>query len=256
MAPGKAIYATFRLPEEYIVEEFAMIVREAYPKKEERPPLYLLIHSPGGLVNSAYVIATVLRETFDKIIAFIPHLAASGATLLAISCDEIIMGDISQLSPIDPIFTMKDEKGVERTVSALSIISAFRNLEEYFRTRRVEEAAYPYKHFTNSLSPWVFDEAVRSIDMVERYARELLEKAGYEKEKIETIITSLIHEATLHGEAIRWNKAQRFGLKVKHYREDPQYKKAWELMREWLRMYYHHPSLIHIIKYVLPKEVK
>jgi len=42
-------------------------------------------------------------------VAFVPHIAASGATLLAISCDEIIMGDISHLSPIDPIFTIEEK---------------------------------------------------------------------------------------------------------------------------------------------------
>jgi len=66
--------------------------------------LYILIHSPGGYVSSAYIIASVLRETFDQMVAFVPHIAASGATLIAISCNEIVMGDISQLSPIDPYY--------------------------------------------------------------------------------------------------------------------------------------------------------
>jgi hypothetical protein len=53
------------------------------------------------------------------------------------------MGDISQLSPIDPYYREDD-----KVIFATSVLNAFRNLDDYFKTRRVEEASYPYKHFT------------------------------------------------------------------------------------------------------------
>jgi len=59
----------------------------------------LLLHSYGGGVDSAYMIAKTLRKNFSKIRVYIPHVAASGATLIAISADEIVMGEISRLSP-------------------------------------------------------------------------------------------------------------------------------------------------------------
>ncbi|MCS7366255.1 MAG: hypothetical protein NDF52_00035 [archaeon YNP-WB-062] len=61
--------------------------------------LELLLHSYGGGVDSAYMIAKTLRKNFSKIRVYIPHVAASGATLIAISADEIVMGEISRLSP-------------------------------------------------------------------------------------------------------------------------------------------------------------
>jgi ClpP class serine protease len=45
------------------------------------------------------MIAKTLRKNFSKIRVYIPHVAASGATLIAISADEIVMGEISRLSP-------------------------------------------------------------------------------------------------------------------------------------------------------------
>lgn len=247
VAPGRVAYAEFRYPEEFIIEDFAVLAQETFLEKEERPPLYLLIHSPGGYVSSAYIIASVLRETFSRIIAFVPHIAASGATLLAMSCDEIVMGNISQLSPIDPYYR-EDNK----VVFATSILSAFRNLDDYFKTRSPEEASYPYKHFADTLTPEVFDRAVRMMGMVEGYASELLQKAGYNDEEIARIIGEFVQRATLHEETIRYNRAKEIGLKVKYYRDHEQYAGSWVIMRKWLKMYYQQPSLIHIIKYVFP----
>jgi len=89
--------------------------------------------------------------------------------------------------------------------------------------------------------------------MVERYASELLKKAGYKDEEVERITSALIHEATLHEEVVRYDKAKEFGLRVRYYRESSEYKEAWEIMREWLKKYYHRPSRIHIIRHTLPR---
>lgn len=248
VAPRRVVFAEFRYPEEFMTEEFIEKVSQNFPDKEKRPPLYLLIHSPGGEVSSAYVIASVLRENFNKIITFVPHIAASGATLLSISSNEIIMGDISQLSPIDPYYI----EG-ERVIYAISLISAFKNLDEYFRTRGVEDASYPYQHFADCLYPESYDRAVRLVEMVDGYANELLEKAGYSEEQRKEIIGELLYQASLHQETIRFNRAKEIGLKVKHHKESNEYAEAWTIMRSWLKKYYLQPSPIHIMRYVLPE---
>ncbi len=61
-----------------------------------------MLQSYGRDVNSAYTIAKVLRKNFKNITVFVPQIAASGATLIAISADKIVMGELSKLSPIDP----------------------------------------------------------------------------------------------------------------------------------------------------------
>ena len=62
---------------------------------------YLLVNSPGGTMISAYKIARAIRSTFDRITAFVPHAAASGGTLLALAGNEIVMGPMSYLTPLD-----------------------------------------------------------------------------------------------------------------------------------------------------------
>jgi hypothetical protein len=245
VAPRRDVFAELSHPEEFMIEEYSTVIREKFPNKDERPPLYILIHSLGGFVNSAYIIASILREMFNEIIAFVPHIAASGATLVAISANKIIMGNISQLSPIDPYFI---ENG--KVISPKSIVTAFRNLDSYFRTTPEEDAAYPYKHFADEITPQLFDRSIRSLDLVERYAEELLEKAGYNKNERRRIIGFLVHETTIHEESIRYNKAKEIGLRVEHYSKN--YANEWGTIKKWLEMYYMVASRVHIMKYALP----
>jgi hypothetical protein len=62
----------------------------------------MLVESPGGLASVAEYISRILRERFDGVRFFVPHMAMSAATILVMSGDEILMDDRSSLGPIDP----------------------------------------------------------------------------------------------------------------------------------------------------------
>jgi hypothetical protein len=81
ISPSRSVFAAFSYPDEFIVEDFVDLVCDCYPAKKDRPTLHLLIHSPGGTVSSSYVVSTILRNCFNKIIGYVPHLAASGARI-------------------------------------------------------------------------------------------------------------------------------------------------------------------------------
>jgi hypothetical protein len=65
--------------------------------------ILLIVHSPGGRIEPAYLISKTLKRIAAKKFAVaVPRRAKSAATLLALGADEIHMGMISQLGPIDP----------------------------------------------------------------------------------------------------------------------------------------------------------
>lgn len=65
--------------------------------------LDLILHTPGGDVAATESIIDYLRSCFDNDIrAFVPQMAMSGGTLIAVSCKEIWMGRHSNLGPVDP----------------------------------------------------------------------------------------------------------------------------------------------------------
>ncbi len=88
------------------------------------PDLDLIITSPGGSAEATESIVSYLRTRFDNIRAFVPVAAMSAATMLALGCDEIVMGKHSQLGPIDPQFTIFTPDG-PRMAPGQAILNQF-----------------------------------------------------------------------------------------------------------------------------------
>jgi Serine dehydrogenase proteinase len=65
-------------------------------------PLFLLLHTNGGRVEPAYLISKCCKKSAPKFVVAVPRFAKSAGTLLALGADEIHMGIISELGPIDP----------------------------------------------------------------------------------------------------------------------------------------------------------
>lgn len=65
-------------------------------------PIDLIIHTPGGIALAAIQIARAIKEHQGKVTVYVPHYAMSGGTLIALSADEIVMGNQSVLGPVDP----------------------------------------------------------------------------------------------------------------------------------------------------------
>ncbi len=87
-------------------------------------PLDLIIHSPGGLAEATESIVSYLRTKFSHIRAIVPIAAMSAATMLALSCDEIVMARHSQLGPIDPQFFLNTPEGI-RSSPGQAILDQF-----------------------------------------------------------------------------------------------------------------------------------
>lgn len=61
-----------------------------------------IIHCPGGMALPAEQIALALRSHSGGVSAIVPYYAMSGATLVCVAADEVIMEPFSVLGPLDP----------------------------------------------------------------------------------------------------------------------------------------------------------
>ena len=65
--------------------------------------LDLILHTPGGDIAATESIIDYLHSIFDgNIRAIVPQIAMSAGTMIALSCNSIMMGKQSNLGPIDP----------------------------------------------------------------------------------------------------------------------------------------------------------
>ncbi|MHA1593525.1 MAG: SDH family Clp fold serine proteinase [Candidatus Baldrarchaeia archaeon] len=239
VSPERVVSVELGDAEEFAVEAFILRAKEIGVKK-----LYLLIHSPGGGVSSAYIIAKALRKNFEYLRVYVPQVAASGATLIAISGNEIIMGEISRLSPIDVLMWSGD-----RIKSALALLRSFYKLEEKYERTPPQDIPYPSRHLIESIDPEELERMTGILREVETYAMDLLTKAGYPSDKAKSIAEKLVYGFHSHYEVIDYEKAGKLGLNVKWYED---YREDWVKIKRWLGKYILEESPIHHVVYVLP----
>ena len=91
--------------------------------------LDLVLHSPGGSPQAAEQILEYLRTRFDYIRAIVPLQAKSAATMIALGCDEILVGDHSELGPIDPQILVPVPEG-SRFAPAHAILRDFERAKD------------------------------------------------------------------------------------------------------------------------------
>ena len=90
-SPSSSSSATINIADEFGMEETLKQISQKI-KDLKNKKVYLLINSLGGGVSSSFKIAQAIRDTFDDITVFVPHIAASGGTLLALTGNKIRMG--------------------------------------------------------------------------------------------------------------------------------------------------------------------
>lgn len=208
----------------------------------------LVVNSFGGSVSSSFKVAYSLRKNFKHITTFIPHIAASGGTLIAFTGDEIVMGDMSTITPID---IQMERKGKMYSVNAM--IRSFSALNELFKDTSEEDAPYPWKALANKLDPVEFQEWIDAASLMESHAKTILKRNNSFKDNAEKIVSRLTEGFPTHTYSITIEEAKEiFGNHV-HRRNEEMYKDIWESTTLWIKKYLNVESSNHIVRYILPE---
>lgn len=242
--PSEYRWASISMREEFSIEDVLTKILERYPDK--RPHLYLLLNSPGGWVSSSFKTAMAIRSCFDDITVFVPHIAMSGGTMLALIGNRIRMGLMSNLGPVDVQVSYKDT-----SVSVNSLLAAEDNLEERVSKKRRDELSYVETSLVDSLDPAIQMEMRGVVDEEKEYMRAILKEAGYDDEAQQKIIQKLMIDLPTHGFVIQRNLAKEIGINVQDSHEDAE---AWDVMREWFWNYIEQATDTHFVKYTVPKK--
>lgn len=237
ISPTEEARAFISIADEFGVEALVRKISNTHFKNA-----YLLVNSPGGAMSSSYKIARAIRITFDNIITFVPHIAASGGTLLALAGNEIVMGPMSHLTPLDVQINYK-----ETSVSAATFMKFFTRATKWFETTKPEEAPYPRKALADKLDPFIMEEWSGSMDTAIDYVSDILNLAGYEDSS--QIANRLVLAYPSHSYVITQEKANEIGLST---RDSTEVEDIWDMMRYWLSKYMFEEEMTHCIRYVLP----
>jgi hypothetical protein len=247
ISPVDEVFASIGLHEEFAIEA---LIEDVASLQQTCKKLMLLLNTPGGGLHSSYKVAKALRNAFDDIEIYIPHMAASGGTLIALTANKIVMGPMSQLSPVDPQVVYKG-----RRVSALFVRHAFNRICKLFETKTKDEAPYPHQALADKLDPILMEVDSASVNTGYQYVKRILEASRYDDATAEAIATLLIFGFADHDSDIDYDGAKDLGLRVERHDASPRNIKVWRLMRSWLGKYLYVESGTHTIRYVFPAVV-
>lgn len=246
VTPTKSMPAEIGLGEEFGIQEAISQIKQANANK-----LLLLVNSFGGGVRSSFNVAQAIRKSFNDITVFIPHVAISGGTLIALTGNRFILGIISNMSPID---VQIERHGTTYSVNAM--IRSFSALNDLFKDTSPEDAPYPWKAMADKLDPVEFQEWVDASSLMEQYALTILrhEYSSF-KGKERAIVDKLSGAYPTHEYAITFEEAKGiFG--EDNVKSGEEYAEIWDIMGAWMRKYTGKESSNHFIRYILPSQKK
>lgn len=177
--------------------------------------LDLILHTPGGSVAATESIINYINQMFNgNIRAIIPQLAMSGGTMIACSCNEIIMGKQSSLGPIDPQIL-----GVPAQAIIDEFITAKKEIKE-------DPSCIPlWQPIIGKYSPTLLDSCQHAIKWSEEILYKSLERNMFYNQDdapIEKIMNTLAsHQNTkAHNRHLSLKKCSDIGLNVSALEND------------------------------------
>ncbi len=99
------------------------------------------------------------------------------------------------------------------------------------------------------IDPVMYEEFFGLREANIAYLETILQKSGYDEEKIEQITDQLIFRLPTHGFVIDKNLAKEIGLRIESDDTDIE---EWNLMRHWFAKYVGKEADRHFIRYCLP----
>jgi hypothetical protein len=193
----------------------------------------LLIHTGGGDIDAAEKLIEMLRQKVGtgRLRVVIPDFAKSAGTLMALGADQIIMGDSSELGPIDPQVVRIDKDGNRVPQSVQNYLDAYSEHRETLRLNPNDITAQlllskldpaTIKHYENVL--------LRSRKIAERLLQTgMFKETGNWSGAASTLIDTKAWPS--HAQMISWQEATAtIGLTV-DYRDsnDEVWPMYWQL---------------------------
>jgi len=223
--------------------------------KKDDTLIEVLLNSRGGDIYAAYKMVHLLRSKCIYLRFIIPLYAKSAATLMALGGNEIIMGQQSELGPLDAPMEHPLVEGIR--LSALDGVRPLELISDFCKTLAIEGlgvkirsavglgrkdsvdialrfACEFVKPVVGKLDPLVFNMCYRRLQIAEKYGRELLESYMFKDEQNKAdlahkTITQLVWMYPEHGYAISSEEAKRLKLKITDAENFDEWDQYWKL---------------------------
>lgn len=185
----------------------------------------LFLYSSGGDPLVPWRLVSMIREYCNKFSVLIPYKAHSAATMIALGADEIIMSDLSEMSPIDPstanVFNPQDPNNTKNRIpiSVEDVMAYFDLAKNKFGIKNDQDLTKIFSKFIDS-NPQIHPLALGNVNRIHNLIRILASKLlkshnkPMQDNEIQKIVDDLTEKLYSHQYLIGRKEArQGLGLK-------------------------------------------
>ena len=186
----------------------------------------LFLYSAGGDTMVPWKLVSMIREYCDKFSVLVPYKAHSSATMIALGADEILMSNLSELSPIDPstanVFNPPDPMNPQNKIqiSVEDVMAYFDLAKNKFGIKGDEELSRIFMKFIESspqIHPLALGNVNRIHNLIRILAKRLLKshKKQLKEDEIEKIVDYFTEKLYSHQYLIGRKEAEEdLGIKT------------------------------------------
>lgn len=202
------------------------------------PKLDVFLDSPGGSPDHAFRVATLIHDHAKEVTGVVPHYAKSACTLIALGMDELILGELGELGPLDTQRYVKSDKDEPKPQSSLEVVKAMEESKrealnlwrasarmlidtENLTVSGAYELAATFvgkiadTHYSK-IQLDQYGESVRALDIGKKYAQCVLQRyANITEAKARMIAKRFVESYPSHGYAIDLPELKAIGLKAR-----------------------------------------
>jgi hypothetical protein len=157
-----------------------------------------------------------LRQYCHQVIAVIPLECASAATMITLGANEIHMGPLAYLTPVDTSLT-HSLSPIDRDNDRVSVsLDELTRVVRLWQAQNGEARENPYQELFQHVHPLVIGAVDRAESLSIMLCKELLAYHIQEEPEADRIANALNAKYPSHGYPILFEEARRIGLKVSH----------------------------------------
>lgn len=185
----------------------------------------MFIYTRGGDTNVPLRMVQLIREHCKEFNVLVPYRAHSAGTLICLAADNIYMGKMGELSPIDPTTgnpfnPIDDNNKPNRIPISVEDVTAYLNLaEETYNISGEDNKLEVYKELTSRVHPLALGNVYRKMQLIRLLAKKLIElrnpDSRPEPEITNRIIEYLTEKLYAHDYFISRDEAKTLELNVK-----------------------------------------
>lgn len=211
---GGPVIAYWNNPRGSVCHNDVVALYEILGKLGRQETLYVFIKSDGGTGQASLRLVSLLRQYCKRLVALVPLECASAATMIALGCNEILMGPMAYLTAVDTSLN-HPLSPLDRDNDRVSVsLDELTRVIRLWRAQQSESKDNPYQALFQYVHPLVIGAVDRAESLSIMLCKELLAYHIAEETIAERIANALNSKYPSHNYPILLSEATKIGLAV------------------------------------------